>query len=187
LPKGGRWAEIGVFRGDNAARILELCRPSELHLIDPWYFDLDFDWFDPPERSPLWGEAARFARQLSAWAGVPQGQHVNEYFDSVYQAVAQRFAHDTRITIHRATSREVAQTISDGYLDAVYIDGDHRYEAVLEDLHLYDPKLADNGIFLGDDFCEHGIFENAQYGVISAVNKFMKRTGHRTLVRSFYF
>jgi hypothetical protein len=53
LPKGGRWAEIGVFRGDFSETILRECKPRELHLIDPWQFDLDFDWFAPPEFSAI--------------------------------------------------------------------------------------------------------------------------------------
>ena len=182
LPKGGRWAEIGVFAGDNAARILKLCEPSELHLIDPWHFDLDFDWFNPPEWSPLYGDARRLVRQLSDWAQIPEGRHVNEHFERLHRAVVQRYAGDPRVTIHRAASREVARSIPDRYFDFVYIDGDHRYEAVLADLILYDPKLSEKGIFLGDDFCDHGASENAEYGVVAAVNKFIKRTGPRTLL-----
>lgn len=182
LPKGRRWAEIGVFAGDNAARLLKVCEPSELHLIDPWHFDLDFDWFNPPEWSPLFGDARRLVRQLSTWARVPGGRHVNQLFEALHQIVTQRFAKDSRVIIHRARSREAAQTFPDGYFDFVYVDGDHRYQAVLDDLTLYDGKLTESGIFLGDDFCEHGAEENAEYGVIAAVNKFLKRTGPRTVI-----
>lgn len=38
LPKGGRVAELGTQAGRYARRILEACRPDELHL-----FDLEFD------------------------------------------------------------------------------------------------------------------------------------------------
>src|SRR5580704_2876914 len=36
LPQGLRIAELGVFAGDFAQELLEICRPSELHLIDRW-------------------------------------------------------------------------------------------------------------------------------------------------------
>ena len=182
LEKGGRWAEIGVFAGDNAARLLEICQPAELHLIDPWRFDLDFDWFDPPQWSPLFGDAKRFVEQLSAWADVPPGRHVNDHFDMLHRAVAQRFAADARVRIHRTTSRDAASAFPDGYFDFVYIDGDHRYESVLADLQAYDRKLNAQGILLGDDFCEHGLVENAEYGVIAAVAKFLKRVGPRIVM-----
>jgi len=182
LPPGGRWAEIGVFKGDNAARLLEVCAPKELHLIDPWRFELDFDWFDPPAWSPLWGDAAKLVRQLSSWAGVPAGQHVNEHFERLHHEVRARFQNDPRVTIHRATSRDAAKQFPNGYFDFVYVDGAHDYQAVLADLHLYDPKLGAGGVLMGDDFCEHGAHENAEYGVIAAVAKFLKRTGPRMLV-----
>lgn len=36
MPKGGRIAEIGVASGDLSALILEICKPSELWLVDCW-------------------------------------------------------------------------------------------------------------------------------------------------------
>jgi hypothetical protein len=182
LPKGGRWAEIGAFRGENAARLLDHCAPSELHLIDPWKFELDFDWFNPPAWSPRFGDAARFVRQLSDWAKIPEGLHVNEFFEELYAQVAAQFATDQRVKIHRATSRAAAPLFRDGYFDFIYLDGAHDYETVLADLQLYHPKLNENGAILGDDYCEHGSAENAQYGVIAAVNKFLKQNDPRLLL-----
>src|SRR6266545_2218953 len=37
-PKGSVCAEIGVWQGDFSARILDLVKPSKLHLVDPWQF-----------------------------------------------------------------------------------------------------------------------------------------------------
>jgi len=42
LPKGGRIAELGTYRGDFARDILARSNPAELHLID-----IDDSWFDP--------------------------------------------------------------------------------------------------------------------------------------------
>ena len=33
---GGVFAEVGVFRGDFSRKILEICHPSKLYLIDRW-------------------------------------------------------------------------------------------------------------------------------------------------------
>jgi len=41
LPRGGRVAEVGTYRGDFARHILAACDPAELHLID-----LDFSLLD---------------------------------------------------------------------------------------------------------------------------------------------
>ena len=42
LPRGGRIAEVGTYKGDFARHILAHCDPAELHLID-----LDFSLLDP--------------------------------------------------------------------------------------------------------------------------------------------
>ena len=42
LPRGGRVAEVGTFRGEFARHILSTCDPAELHLID-----IDFSALDP--------------------------------------------------------------------------------------------------------------------------------------------
>src|SRR5947199_10650394 len=42
LPRGGRVAEVGTYRGAFARHILAVCDPAELHLID-----LDFSVLDP--------------------------------------------------------------------------------------------------------------------------------------------
>ncbi len=36
LPRNAVVAEIGVATGDFSERILTVCQPKELHLIDPW-------------------------------------------------------------------------------------------------------------------------------------------------------
>src|SRR3990170_8275577 len=38
MPKRSVCAEIGVWKGNFSARILEVVQPNALHLIDPWEF-----------------------------------------------------------------------------------------------------------------------------------------------------
>jgi hypothetical protein len=42
LPRGGRIAEVGTYKGEFARRVLAACEPKSLHLID-----LDFSLIDP--------------------------------------------------------------------------------------------------------------------------------------------
>jgi hypothetical protein len=51
------------------------------------------------------------------------------------------------------TSREAAEIFPDRCLDLVFIDGDHSYEAVREDIGLWSPKVRRGGILCGHD-CE---------------------------------
>ena len=61
-------------------------------------------------------------------------------------------------------------------LDFVYIDGNHNYESVKEDIEHYYPLVKPNGFFGGHDF--YGNFK----GVVLAVTEFVKENG-LTLLR----
>lgn len=51
------------------------------------------------------------------------------------------------------TSRDAAEIFPDRFLDLVFIDGDHSYDAVREDILLWRPKVREGGILCGHD-CE---------------------------------
>ncbi len=48
-------------------------------------------------------------------------------------------------------SSNFSETIDDESLDFVFIDGDHRFEATLEDIKNYWPKIKNGGLFSGHD------------------------------------
>ena len=62
-------------------------------------------------------------------------------------------------------SRHAADQVEDGSLDFVYIDGDHRFDAVILDLVLWAPKVRPGGIVAGHDYYR---FRGA--GVVPAVD-----------------
>lgn len=49
-------------------------------------------------------------------------------------------------------SVEASKDFEDGSLDAVYLDGNHRYEFVVADLYAWIPKLRKGGIISGHDY-----------------------------------
>lgn len=55
-------------------------------------------------------------------------------------------------TIIRKTSMEAVKEFGDGLLDFVYIDGDHRYEYVLEDIRSWSKKVRKGGVVAGHDY-----------------------------------
>jgi predicted O-methyltransferase YrrM len=54
-------------------------------------------------------------------------------------------------------SVEAAKLIPDGSLDFVFIDALHTYEAVLEDLAAWHPKVRRDGIVAGHDYRWDGV------------------------------
>lgn len=52
---------------------------------------------------------------------------------------------------------EAAKLFKDESLNFVYIDGDHAYESVREDIEAWYPKISPNGIIAGDDYGWPGV------------------------------
>jgi hypothetical protein len=129
-PKGGIAAEIGVWRGEFSQEILKSTRPRELHLVDPWLFVPSF-----PKR----------------WYGGVQAKSQAD-MDAIHKSVVGRFGASPAVVVHRRKSSEAAKAFPDGYFDWVYIDGDHSYEAVLDDLADWSAKVKRGGMLTGDDY-----------------------------------
>jgi hypothetical protein len=165
LPPGGVGAEIGVAQGDFAAVILAKAQPKQLHLIDPW--------------SHLEADVKDGAEHLSRLEkGDAPPVPANAEGDKQHDAIVARFAADKRVVVHRQYSYRAVSAFADKSLDFVYIDGNHAYEYVLRDLHDFAAKVKDDGLILGHDFFEDEFAAKNGYGVIDAVNAFLKRTGY---------
>jgi hypothetical protein len=74
------------------------------------------------------------------------------------------------------TSAEAAPEINES-LDFIYIDGNHTYEYVKNDIELYYPKVKSHGVIGGHDYT------NNSRGVIRALDEFVKTHGY---IRDFF-
>ena len=157
MPRGGVVGEIGVDLGDFSERILAINRPRELHLIDPWS-----------------KEGGEYRQQMPAGApAAPDTSPRQLEATSRYGFVRERFASDIAgraVILHRAASADAAATFADGQFDWIYIDGNHSYEFVKQDLELYWPKLKAGGYIVCDDYHHAGFWED---GVTRAVDEFV--------------
>jgi len=120
--------EIGVERAGFAVRFLQKWAGHKLWCIDPWRDDLE----------------GYTETDLSGFDRDP------DYLMTC--AALARF--DRRATIKRATSAEAAKLLPDGLFDFVYVDGNHAYDFVAQDLVLWWPKLHATGILAGHDWDE---------------------------------
>lgn len=70
----------------------------------------------------------------------------------VEQAFDALLANNHRLHKITSYSQEAAELFEDLSLDFVYIDGDHRYESVREDIRLWRAKVCAGGFIGGHDF-----------------------------------
>lgn len=91
------------------------------------------------------------------------------------------------VTVLVGTTDGVASIVKDDVADFIFIDADHRYSSVRNDLLNWYPKLKKGGLICGHDFekhldecdynrvlekCEEDFVDGCHYGVIRAVCEF---------------
>jgi hypothetical protein len=124
-------AEVGIGYGTHAKYILQNNDIDKLYLIDPMkYYPND-------------GFAVDIMNQES-------DDHFNELHSLISNELSQW---NNKVTWFRTESLNVTQEqIPDESLDCVFVDGDHSYNAVLEDLRFWFKKVRPGGQMLGDDY-----------------------------------
>ncbi|MBI5492625.1 MAG: class I SAM-dependent methyltransferase [Deltaproteobacteria bacterium] len=159
--KGCRFIEIGSWCGDTALILGEVAKISggKLFCVDWWKGSPGTDLFE-----------------------VAGKRDVYSFF---WNRVREAGLEDTVIPV-RARSEDAAPVFKRGSFDLVFIDGDHRYEAVSRDIELCSPLVREGGILCGHDcdgrmadfdagFLEEGkdedFFESVHCGVVLAVGR----------------
>lgn len=157
LPKGAIAAEVGVWEGAFSRRILDICAPIELHLIDPWLYQPEF-------------------------GNTGFGRKKNEnLMEEKYQTVLAAFDDDPRVKVHRATSDAALSAMPDASLDWVYLDGNHNAPFIDQDLALSLAKVKPGGIIAGDDYNWQS--ERSGAPVKAAVERLMAELGSRASLK----
>jgi hypothetical protein len=128
-------AEVGIGCGTHAKQILKNTNIDKLFLIDP------MKMYDPNDL---------FVSNIMSKTPEIPGENFNELFNLINEELS---PWKNKYTWHRCESTKVTnEMIPDEYLDCVFIDADHSYNAVLEDLHFWWNKVKLNGQLLGDDY-----------------------------------
>ncbi len=153
----GYGIEIGVSEGNYSDIIIKNFKLSKVYLLDAWKN------FDESEYKDVTNE----------------NQSIQ---DKRYLNVIERFkSYGERVEVIRGDAREEFKRFADDFFDFVYIDANHKYEAVKEDIKNWYPKTKVGGIFAGHDYMD-GIKRTGEYGVKSAVNEFCKSIGTIPLI-----
>ena len=72
-----------------------------------------------------------------------------------------------RFKLHHGMSDQMVSHFLPNSVDCIFIDGDHRYEAVRQDIQIWEPIVKPGGVFFFDDYSWN--FK----GVIKAVDEFV--------------
>jgi predicted O-methyltransferase YrrM len=146
--------EVGVYKGENAKSILKTLNIDKLYLIDPYvYYD---DYGD-----------------------VAGGQKT---FDKLLKKTIKTLQkYENKYILIKKTANDALPDIPNN-LDFVYIDGNHKYEYVKQDIENYYPKLKSGGILAGHDIENGEIAEHD--GIVKAVLDFAHKHKLQVKIKS---
>jgi hypothetical protein len=147
---GKSCVEVGVSRGE-FARHLAKRSPSRLLLVDPWCHQDPKQYADP--------------------ANFPDDE-----FNRIYKGLVEEFKNQPFVQFDRAYSLDAAARVPDGSLDFVYIDANHAYEFVKQDIEAWYPKVKKGGWLCGHDYDPHPEGQGWP-GVKKAVHEFLAAKG----------
>jgi hypothetical protein len=152
IRKKGVVAEIGVWRADFSKVLIDRLDPSRFLAFDVFTGHLYKNWNGQTGQQLFDGLTHRqfYERQIAPFGEV--------------------------VTIVEGSSQETLRGYADGSFDLVYVDGDHRYEAVKADAELAAKMTADSGFLVFNDYIlldeSHG-----PYGVVPVVNELVVSQG----------
>lgn len=144
LPKNMVIAELGVFLGEFSEVLYRQTSPKKLFLVDLFKGKIGSGDKD--------GKNFRFI-------------NLDESFKNL-----QTWAKDKNIEIVQNDTTAFLDSLKDDFLDMVYIDADHSYNAVKNDLLKSYRVVKKNGFICGHDYCPKQFPD-----VVLAVDEFCKQ------------
>jgi Methyltransferase domain len=155
IPKGKIFCEIGVALGDFSERILATCAPRKFYAMDL------FDLHDAPQ---MWD--GRVGRELN-------GMRHAEYYRS-------RFRNEIKsgvMEIMVGDSVALLEKMPPRCIDIFYINADHSYISVRNELRSIKAKAAPGAWIIANDYTMADWLTNIRYGVVQAAHEFMIEDG----------
>lgn len=125
VKKFNKGAEIGTFKGEYSKEILKNWT-GKLYLVDVWR-ELDTEDYNDMSNQ-------------------------KEYLSIINECCNNIKNNEDRCFMIRSDSENASELFDDESLDFVYIDANHKYEYVKQDISLWFPKVRKGGIVAGHDY-----------------------------------
>ena len=139
LPSGIDMVEVGVYAGESTLALLECGKFKRYVVVDPWIDDYD-----------------------SSQCDCLSTNHRMTYVEQSFREnVLSRYPF---VEIIKASSTDAAKLLNGQMFDVCYIDADHRYEFIKEDILNYMKLIRPGGFMSGHDY-------NDAWGVKRAVDE----------------
>jgi len=121
-----RVVEVGVWKGHTTKRVLKACKEdiSQYWAVDIW------------QKSNRWKYRSRSA----------------EFWDERYFKVCKLMYWFPQLCVVRMDSITAAGLFTEKYFDLVFLDADHTYEALMNDIKTWLPLVRDGGLLTGHDY-----------------------------------
>ena len=132
----GQGAEIGSFKGEYAKEILKTWT-GKLYLVDVW-------------------------RELNV-QDYNDGSNQKEYLNIINQCCNNIKNYEDRCFMVRSDSENASKLFLDESLDFIYIDANHKYEFVKQDISLWFPKVRKGGVVAGHDYLKLNWYSDKSY------------------------
>ena len=176
FPKG-KGVEVGTFKGSFSNQIMNNWSGT-LYMVDVW-------------------------RPLES--GYDDASNHGKYDGGVYTDAMENIkGFEDRAIMVRATSEIASDMFNDNSLDFVYIDANHAYDYVVQDIELWYPKVKKGGFICGHDYLGLDWYDDPNYsdnnkdkfiwgtdgsymgvfGVNPAVDEFCQKHGYELRVTS---
>jgi len=145
-------AEVGVEKGINAAEMVQKMNIERLYAIDHYLPFTDYlGGFCPPNIQ-----------------------------DEVYDIMFKNLSHHwDKIVLVTRTSVNASKLFSDEFFDFIYIDGNHNYDSVRQDIDVWFPKVKKGGLLGGHDYDIRNI---ERQDVTEAVKDFAKENSLEVMI-----
>lgn len=124
-----RGVEIGVRTGDTSFFLLRECPKLRMFLVDNW---------EPGQRNTNWKK---------------RPEAYEDCWNRFQQSLKEQTRHvQNRAILLKMDSVDAAAEVEDESLDFIFIDADHKYQSVKEDIIAWFPKVRLGGLISGHDY-----------------------------------